>query len=183
MTTTERLLTAEEFMCLPDNGMQQELVDGKVIEMPPPKPFHGGVQATVAGYLWQFVRPRRLGRVVTESGVVTRRGPDTVRGPDVAFITAGRLPQGRLPDGYFELIPDLIVDIVSPGTKAAAVRARTTMWLDAGAPLVWTLDPRRRTVMVSQPGIPDRTLHAHELLTGDPVLPGFSVLVADLFEP
>lgn len=183
MTTTDKLLTAEEFMCLPDNGMQQELVDGKVIEMPPPKPIHGGVQATVAFFLGQFVRPRRLGRVVTESGIVTRRGPDSVRGPDVAFIVAERLPGGQLPDSYFELVPDLIVEILSPGTRAAAVRARTTMWLDAGAPLVWTLDPRRRTVVLSQPGVPDRTLHAHQLLTGEPVLPGFSVLVADLFEP
>ena len=86
MTTTAKLLTAEEFFCLPDNGMQQELIAGKVIEMPPPGQQHGGVSGDIAGFLWSYVRPRRLGRVLTNgAGVILRRGPDTVLGPDVCF--------------------------------------------------------------------------------------------------
>lgn len=184
MTTTEKLLTAEEFACLPDNGMQQELVDGKVIEMPPAFPDHGGVCALVTIALGSHVLPRGLSRLLSnDAGFVLRRNPDTVRGPDVCFIAAERLPGGRLPGRYVELVPDLIVEVVSPGTTAAEARRRARMWLDAGARLVWTLFPRTRTVGASLPGVADRTLKATDTLTGEPVLPGFSVPVAALFGP
>src|SRR5438105_13809351 len=184
MTTTEKLLTAEEFFCLPDKGMRQELIDGKVIEMPPPGQQHGGTSGDIAGHLWSFITPRRLGRVLTnDAGVILRRGPDTVLGPDVCFIAAERLPGGRLPVGYGEIVPDLIVEVVSPGTRRAAVQRKTRLWLEAGARLVWTLYPRTRSVVISQPGLPERTLQAGDVLTGEPVLPGFSVPVADLFAP
>jgi len=152
--------------------------------MPPAGQEHGGTGATVTGLLWAYVSPRGLGRVLTlDAGIILRRNPDTVRGPDVCFIAAERLPGGRLPVGYGEIVPDLIVEIVSPGTRRAAVRRKTRMWLEAGARLVWTLYPRTRTVEVSRPDAEDRTLRAGDMLTGEPVLPGFSVPVADLFAP
>jgi Uma2 family endonuclease len=184
MTTREKLLTAEEFFCLPDNGMRQELIDGKVIDMPPPGQEHGGTSGDVAGYLWSYVTPRGLGRVLTnDSGVVLRRSPDTVLGPDVCFIAAERLPGGRRPVGYGEIVPDLIVEIVTPSDRPVAVRRKTQLWLEAGARLVWVLYPSTRTVVISQPGVAERTLKAGDVLSGKPVLPGFSVPVAALFGP
>src|SRR5438105_2756580 len=92
---TERLLTAEDYLLLPDSGLPNELVRGRIVTMNPPTPFHGYVCANTAGILREFVQPRDLGRVMTnDSGVVTERGPDTVRGADVAFYSYQRLPKG-----------------------------------------------------------------------------------------
>jgi Uma2 family endonuclease len=125
--THERLLTAEEFMNLPDpeDGSQQELVRGVVVTMPAPKPPHGYTCSQVSGRLWQFCEASRLGFFVgNDTGVITERGPDTVRGPDVAYWSFARQP--TVPDGYFEVAPDLAVEMLSRVTGASKWRRRST---------------------------------------------------------
>jgi Uma2 family endonuclease len=78
------------------------------------------------------------------------------------------------------VVPDLIVEIISPSDRLTAVRRKVQQWLDSGARLAWTLNPRRRTVTVDTPGH-SMVLHVGEILTGEPVLPEFSVPVAELF--
>ena len=96
-TVAQRLVTAEEFARLPDplDGSKQELVRGRIVTMPPPGFEHGDIQLNVGALLKVFVRPKRLGRVVTESGIITERGPDTVRGADVSFWSKERLQRGK----------------------------------------------------------------------------------------
>lgn len=50
----------------------------------------------------------------------------------------------------------------------------------AGVPLVWLVDPRRRVVEVHASGHPSVTLHESDTLHGGEVIPGFTLLVADL---
>src|SRR5207248_1689573 len=140
----------------PDNGMKHELIDGKVIEMAPPGAGHGGTGGRVSVAVGSYVLSNRLGEILTnDAGVIIRRGPDTVLGPDISFISYDRLPERRLPERFLEVVPDLIIEIVSPSDGPAAVRRKTRRWLEAGARLVWTLYPRTRTVVVSQPDAPE----------------------------
>jgi Uma2 family endonuclease len=68
--------------------------------------------------LWIHVRPQRLGRVFgSDSGVLLERNPDTVREPDVAYVSAERLPLDTEIAGYCPVLPDLVVEIVSPSDK------------------------------------------------------------------
>ena len=61
------------------------------------------------------VIPRRLGTVGgTDGGVLIERNPDTVREPDVYFVSAHRLPLDDDSDGYLEVMPELVVEIVCP---------------------------------------------------------------------
>ena len=165
---------------MPDNGMQQELIDGKVVEMPPPGVGHGRSAIRFARLLDEYVEEHDLGFVFcNDSGIILRRNPDCVRGPDVAFIARERAPEG-LPEGYTEIVPDLIVEVLSPGDSARRVRAKTAEWLAAGARLVITVDRRNRTVI--RETTDSRTvLHADDELTCEPVLPGFRVRVSRLF--
>ena len=88
MATAEALLTAEEFGSRPDPGYPEELVQGRIIAMPPPKPRHGQVCKMVIRILDRYVDEHDLGHVLSnDSGVITERNPDTVRGADVAFYT------------------------------------------------------------------------------------------------
>jgi Uma2 family endonuclease len=119
--------------------------------------------------------------LTNDAGVIVGRGPDTVLGADVCSIAADRLPGGRLSVGSGEIVPDIVIEVVSPGTRSAAVRRKTRRWVEAGARLVWTFFLRRRTVVVSRPDAPDQTLGIGDTLTGEPVLPDFRVPVAALF--
>lgn len=71
--------------------------------------------------------------------------------------------------------------MTSPNDRDAEVVARVLEWLVAGTLAVVTLDPRRSLATVYHPPSDVRTLASDERLDLDPVLPGFSVLVAALF--
>src|SRR6478609_7246048 len=106
MATAETLLTAEEFGRRPDPGYPEELVQGRIIAMPPPDRRHGQVCGQAYYLLRQHVDERDLGHVLSnDSGIITERDPDTVRGADVAYHSYARLPKGPLPAGYGPEVP------------------------------------------------------------------------------
>jgi Uma2 family endonuclease len=180
MATRTRLLTAEEFWDLPSNRWC-ELIDGVPIEMSPPGWEATSVSGTVTGLLFAHVRPRRLGWVLTDPGVILRRNPDAVRAPDAAFVRADRIPADGMPRAFSEIVPDLIVEVISPSNTAAEVQGKVREWLEAGARLVWVVHPSPKTVEVVR-SLQDReTLAVGDTLDGGDVLPGFSCSVEEIF--
>ena len=96
LETAVKLITAEEFLRLPENGQHRELVEGVVVTRNLPGFQHGEVCSTIVRKIGNFVEERNLGHTVSnDSGIVTKRGPDTVRGADVAYYSFHRLP-GRV---------------------------------------------------------------------------------------
>ena len=92
------LLTAEEYLQLPDSGVPTELIRGKVVDMNVPAPRHGQICCKVARIVGNFADEHHLGHVVTnDSGIVTEHEPDTVRGADIAFFSYSLIPPGPLP--------------------------------------------------------------------------------------
>jgi Putative restriction endonuclease len=99
MATAEmlELMTAEQFGKRPDPGYPEELLQGRVVSMPPPDRKHGLVCGQAYYIVRLFVDERDLGRVMSnDSGVITERDPDTVRGADVAYYSYARLPRGTM---------------------------------------------------------------------------------------
>jgi Uma2 family endonuclease len=182
--TPGKLLTAEEFAELPDpaDGTKQELVRGVVVSMPPPKPLHGFVTLKVGRAIGNFVEEHSLGLTFSnDPGVILERKPDTVRGPDVAFWSFKR--QAGIPKGYFEVPPDLAVEVLSPSNTPKKVKQKLKEYFFAGTPLVWVVDPDRRSVFVYRDPEEGRVLHEDKSLDGEDVLPGFSCPVAYFFPP
>ena len=180
---TEVLLTAEQYAAIPDDGRVTELVQGKVVEMPPPGTLHGYVTANIAGILREFVRARALGRVIgNDAGVVTRRQPDSVRGPDVAFFSFGRLPKGPLPTGYPAVMPELVFEVKSPSDRWAAITTKAGEYLNAGVICVCVVDPETESVAVYLENELPRRHTAEEELTLAEVLPGLAVPIRQFFE-
>ena len=180
MATTTELVRVEDVERLPDDDYRYALIRVVLYRMPPPKPRHGRITTTVAGYLWSFVAEHRLGIVYSNSGFVLARGPDVLLGPDVAFVRADRLPPDD--DQYPDLAPDLAVEIFSPSNTGSDVEDKIREYLAAGVPLLWLLDPRRRTVRVRAADGTERVLTEADELDGGDVLPGFRLPVARLFE-
>ena len=91
MTTSKKLLTADDLMAMPDDGMRHELVRGELITMPPASDDHGFVGAEVSLQIGTFVRQRRFGTSrLADTGF--QLAPDTVLAPDYAFISYERMP-------------------------------------------------------------------------------------------
>lgn len=181
MTATQ-LLTAAEFARLPNpaDGSKQELVRGRIVQLPPPKGRHGQIQLEIGARLREVVKPNRLGWVVTESGVVLDTDPDTVRGPDVSFYSIARVPQREV--GYYEVPPDLAVEILSPDDRRPKVISTIREYITAGVKLVWLVDPETNVVTVYSGNMRGVDHHDGDTLDGGTVLPGFTCPIADLFQ-
>jgi Uma2 family endonuclease len=182
MATTEKLLTAEEFEQLPDDGKRYELIDGELREMAPTVNWHGEVEINLGTLLHVHVRPQGLGRVSCgEVLYIVRRNPDRVRAADIAFLRQDRVPSLEARQHIMEVIPDLVVEILSKSDTIEEISDKIDDWLHAGVQLLWIVDPFRRTVTIYQPGRDPSLLGEHGTLEGEPVIPGFRCLVADLF--
>jgi Uma2 family endonuclease len=179
----ERLLTAEDLMQLPDDGYRYELDEGRLVRMPPGGPLAAIVAATILTLINEFARLHRLGKVGgADFGSILAREPDTVRAPDVAFYRTDRLPPGGIPSMYWELAPDLAVEVLSPSDRRGKVLRKVGDYLDAGTQLVWVVDPRRRTAVVYRPEGEPTILGADGILDGEDVLPGFTLALGDVWE-
>ncbi|MGD2114095.1 MAG: Uma2 family endonuclease [Acidobacteriota bacterium] len=180
----ERTLHAEELPYATDEEGLCELVHGDLVREPPPGEKHGWIAGNVFGPLWWFVRAHGLGRVYsTEAGFVLARDPDTVRAPDVAFVSAERLDAGTRRGPYFEGAPDLAVEVLSPGNRRAALRAKIRDYLEAGAKAVWVIDPAARTLTIHRPGHLPEILSKADTVDGGAAVPGFRLPVREIFEP
>lgn len=160
-----------------------ELVGGRIVRMTPTNPTHGRIEVNVAAALRAFVRTQNLGVVMAgEVGVFTTRDPDTVRAPDVLFLSHERDALRTRRDGFLEVAPDLVVEILSPTDRPDAVRRKLDEYFAAGVRLAWVIDPATRTVRVHRPSGDVRSVAAGEIIAGDDVLPGFVLPVDEVFE-
>ena len=184
MTTIKtELLTAEDLLRLDSEGVRGELIRGVLHETMATGQKHGWIVSKLVALLMNFIMPRRLGRVLaSDSGIWLERDPDTVREPDIAFTLAERLPPGGPVDGYSEVVPDLVVEVVSPNDRPGEVAEKTAMWLSFGVRLVWLVRPDRRTIEVHRAGGQVETLGEGDALDGLDVLPGFSCDLTAVFD-
>ncbi len=161
-------------------GKNAELIHGEVHPTMPAGFEHREIAGRLHGYLAMHVFPNQLGVVLSaETGFVLRK--DTVRAPDVAFIRKERIPSPR-ETGFCRVVPDLVVEVISPNDTTAFIEEKVSEWLSAGVPLVWVIDPPQRTVVIHRQGQPPQTLRSKDILTGEPVLPEFQIRVSQLFE-
>jgi Uma2 family endonuclease len=180
----ENLIRAGDFALLPDpaDGSRQELVRGVIRTMPPPGFAHGRCQLRAATLIDHHVRPKRLGRVVVESGLVTERDPDTVRGPDVSLWSAERLPLDQNPTGYPDVAADLCVEVMSPSNTLKKILDKMREYFTIGVRMVWIIDPEDRTIRVYRSPEQGQIYHEAATFSGEDVLPGFTCKVSELFE-
>lgn len=181
-SSSPALLTAEEFAERPDPGHPEELVRGRVVPMPVPKPRHGEICSKADRILGVFAEEHELGRVLSnDSGVVTERGPDTVRGADIAYYSYERVPKGPLPNQYLDVPPELVVEVLSPYDRWPKVLQKVAEYLEAGVAMVVVLDDERRSAHVLGADGTNRMLGPDEVLELPGILPGLSVAVRRFF--
>jgi Uma2 family endonuclease len=159
-----------------------ELIDGILLEKAMGYP-QSVVAMLVGTMLNNFVLPRNLGVVAGADGMM-RLAPGLVRIPDVSFCVWDQFPNREVqPSPIPDLHPDLAVEVLSEGNTDEEMDEKLADYFDSGAAVVWLVDPADRTVRVfTSPSRASATrLTAADTLSGDPLLPGFAVPVADLF--
>lgn len=182
-----KLMTTEELLAMPDDGVERWLIRGELREggMTCRNRYHARVTTCVSYYLeaWRLQQPEPRGSVLSgEAGVRLREDPETTAGIDVVYISAELAAKQPEDSTLIVGVPDLVAEVQSPSDKLNETHEKIDEYLDAGVKVVWILNPYVRTVTVFRPGEEPELFNAKQELTAEPVLPGFRVQVAKLFE-
>jgi len=172
--------TAQDLLRFREPGKTAELVRGVLIVREPPGTGHGARAARLTVRVGAFVERHDLGQVYAQdTGFKIARDPDTVRAPDVAFVARERL--AHIPDeGYAEVAPDWVAEIVSPNDRPGDVLEKVGQWLGSGVRVVWVLDQARRDARIYRADGTVSTVEPDGELNGEDVLPGFRCPLRDI---
>ena len=182
-TTPAKLMTADEFFCLPDDDKRYELQKGRLIDVGGASPRSSAVAMAIGALLYVFVRQHNLGKVGgADWGARLFANPDTVRVPDVAFVRKERLRNGKLPRRFQDGAPDLVVEVLSPTDRYRRTARKVREYLAAGAQLVWVIDPDDRSAVVYRADGTDEDYDSDGVLDGGDLLPGFTLNLAEIWE-
>lgn len=178
--TTKKQLTLQGFLNLPEGDENLELIDGVAIPKMAPKYFHISIQRVLERLLEEWGGER--GRAEREWALMLRRKDrDWVPLPDVVFISFERLPAEWMENDACPAVPELVVEVISPGQLFGALTAKAADYLSAGVMRVWIIDPQARSLTVFYPDRSPVTLTGDQEL-GDALLPGLVFTPAQLFE-
>ena len=145
-TTTDRFTTADlDRLDLPE-GWRAEIIDGALYMSKAPGWDHQDVVRRLVLKLSAWADEHR-GRVNFGIGVIYADDDNVI--PDVVWISAERLARGLDPAGHLnELGPELVVEVVSPGSENARRdrEAKLVLYSRRDALEYWIVDPVARTV-------------------------------------
>ena len=187
MSTTTRLITADELLAMPPrdehgNYCLLELIRGELKRMSPTGLTHGVICIELGAKLSSFVKSNSLGLVCGgETGFIVERNPDSVISADLAFISRERLATVENREKFGPSAPDLAVEVLSPGNKAKEINEKIALYFAAGSRAVWVFNPRQRTATVYSSPSEFHTLSEQDTLEGGDVLPGFELKLSELF--
>jgi Uma2 family endonuclease len=181
-----KLMTAEEFLALPEDGKDRWLIRGQLRDKPMTyrnrTPSRIMARLTIILGNWLDRQPVPRGEILCgDAGVRLHRNPDSVVGIDVAYVSADVAGRDAADTTLIDGPPVLAVEIPSPSDRIEEIDEKTDAYLGAGVAIIWVIDPHDRTVTIYRPGHRTETFNDDQELEGDPHLPGFRVKVADLF--
>jgi Uma2 family endonuclease len=119
---------------------------------------------------------------IGETGYLLSHEPPTVLIPDVGFVSFERGRAHVHSSSPFPGAPDLAVEVLSPSNRPGEIHGKVADYLAAGCRLVWVVDPKRQAVAAHRDLLSPALLGRSDHLEGGDVLPGFRVLVEELFE-
>jgi Uma2 family endonuclease len=171
-------LTYDDYVLFPDDGKRHELIDGVHYVSPSPNTRHQQILGDLFGFVWTYLQSHAIGQIFVAPLDVVLSNFDVVE-PDLLYMsneTAARVTRATNVRGT----PDLVVEIISPGTRRRDATLKRRLYERSGASEYWIVDPRTNVVRIyrSQDGpfkpVVELSRDANGVLT-TPLLPGLEL--------
>ena len=181
-----RKLTDDEFFdfCMANKDLRIELTSaGDLIIMPPTGGKTGKRNSQLNASLVVWADKDGVG-VCFDSSTVFSLPNGAKRSPDLSWVrnemweALTELEQEKFPP----LCPDFVAELHSRTDSVKLLRAKMEEYITNGAQLGWLIDPLERKVHVYRPQAAVEVLDDPETVSGEPLLPGFTLDVRALFE-
>ncbi len=171
--------TIEDLTKMPIDGRKYELVDGETL-VSPTGMRHSEIAVKISHIFATFLEKSPIGKVYSaDVGIILPN--ENLRSPDVTFVRNEKLPGGQSPESFGQIVPDLAVEVLSPGDSLSQIGRKIGEYLECGVPLVLLVDPAHETVTTYRSLTDTELLHGEDVLTAEPVLPGCSCPVSRFF--
>lgn len=179
-------LSREQFrqLCAVNPDMKLERnIKGELIIMAPTGGETGNFNSKINGELYIWNRQQQIGETFdSSSGFELPQGSD--RSPDAAWIPQAKwdalTPEQR--KGFLPLCPDFAIELLSPSDSWQQGTIKMEEYQANGCRLGWLLDPKRKRVGIYRPDQPVEILEAPDFLSGEDVLPEFTLDVRFLWQ-
>ncbi|MGH2459188.1 MAG: Uma2 family endonuclease [Chloroflexota bacterium] len=174
-----RRLTFQDYQALPDD-QDYEIIDGVLYVAPRARSGHQITANRLAHILTGFTEDRHLGTVVPDTDlIVTDR--DIYVSPDIMYFARDRFDVVNR-DDWIRIIPDLVVEVLSPSTEDYDRRKKRETYARLRVPHYWMVDHRARRVMECVLR-PDGAYQERTIPAGEPFRPAlFPDLEIDLVQ-
>jgi Uma2 family endonuclease len=180
LLTEKKRSTIEDYERLPE-GSPYQLIGGELIMTPSPTPFHQGISQNIELSLGAFVMSKKLGRLFSAPLDIKFSEYDVFQ-PDIIFVRKERLSLvGR---EKFNIIPDLVVEILSPSTAYYDLTHKKAVYYKYGVEEYWIVDPADETIEIM---VKDSEFYRTESFFGKTnilqslMFPGFSMKADEVF--
>jgi Uma2 family endonuclease len=175
--------TYEDLLNFQDDGKRHEIIDGEHFVTPSPNTKHQAVSTNLAAILWTYLQEHPIGAVFAAPLDVVFSDFDVVE-PDILYISRERA--GVLTEKHVRGAPDLVVEILSPGTRKTDEATKRRLYERFDVTEYWVVDPELDAIKIYRrvtgafARVAELGAEAGDTLT-TPLLPGFAVSLAAVF--
>lgn len=179
-------LSDENFFYICQDNPQLHLertAQGDIVFMTPAGAESSSRNLALGAHLYSWARRDNSGVAFDSSaGFVLPSG--AIRSPDAAWVRRERLAalSREQKQRFLPLCPDFVVELRSPTDRVEDLQAKMEEYIANGAQLGWLLVPESRDVYLYQPNAPMAHLSNPETLSGEPLLPGFTLTLAEIWD-
>ncbi len=178
----KKLYTYDDYVALtPPDSAQFQLIEGELIETLSPTVNHRRVQRKLGTALVNFIEANQLGELFYAPIDIYLSSTNTYQ-PDILFISKER--SNIIADKRIDAAPDLVVEILSPGTAYYDLKKMQRNYEAFGVKELWFVDPVDGAVEIYASINSKLQLVFEAQTTGvatSTVLPDFSITLEQLF--
>ncbi|XHR80254.1 MAG: Uma2 family endonuclease [Gloeotrichia echinulata GP01] len=176
--------TSADLELLPDNGNRYEIIDGELFATRAPHWGHQKATGNICGELRTWSISTGLGETVPNPGIIFSDANNVI--PDVVWVSKERLALLLDNQGHLTGAPELVVEVLSPGTQNERRdrEIKLKLYGSRGVQEYWILNWQLQQVEVYRREKAVLKLVATLFATDElfsPILPDFVCSVARLF--
>jgi Uma2 family endonuclease len=162
----------------------ERTAEGVIEIMPPPKGDTGAKNHRIGLQLGIWTEEDGTG-VAFDSSSGFKLPNGATRSPDASWVERSRLAElsAMQRKEYFPLCPDFVIELRSSTDRLKRLKEKMEEFIANGARLGWLIDPIERKVYVYRPDSEIQVLENPAAVSGDPLLPGFTLDLTKIWEP
>ena len=139
------VLTYEDYVLLPNDRNRYEILEGELTVTPAPSTKHQTASGNLFVLLAHYIKQRDLGKLFYAPIDLILESTSVLQ-PDLLFVSKPR--QRIITEKAIEGAPDLVIEILSPGTSRTDRVTKAQIYTRYGVPAYWIVDPEQEVIEI-----------------------------------